>query len=78
MAEKSTAIKTAETVQNVSEDIKKIVIENWIVIAIALIVAALMYINMKVNDLDYRLIQLMINNDSPLKRRSYRDRNYYR
>ncbi len=77
MSVKSSAGATTEIVQNVAEDIKKIVLENWMIIAFALIVVGLIYVNMKVNDLDYRLIQLMINNDSPLKRRSYRDRNYY-
>ena len=58
------------------EDITKFVSDNLTVIAITLIVIALIYVNIKINDLEYRLLELVINSDSPLKTRTYRNRDW--
>lgn len=47
------------------EDIKKFITENSIVISLVVLLIAVVYINMKVNDLDYRLQQTIIY--SPLR-----------
>jgi hypothetical protein len=60
------------------EDIKKFVLENGIIISITLVVVMIIYINLKINDLDYRLTQLMINANSPLKRRNLEQDMIYR
>lgn len=43
------------------EELKKFVTENIITIILVLLLIGVIYVNMKINDLDYRLQQTIIN-----------------
>lgn len=43
------------------EDFKKFVAENSVTIVLTLMLIAIVYVNIKVNDVDYRLQQTIIN-----------------
>jgi hypothetical protein len=42
-----------------AEEIKKFITENGIIISLTLMLVAIIYVNIKVNDLDYRLQQTL-------------------
>jgi len=42
------------------EDTKKFIIDNYITISLIILLIAIVYVNIKVNDLDYRLQQTII------------------
>lgn len=56
---------------NTFEDIKKFVIENNVVISLVVLLIAVVYINIKINDLDYRVQQTIIYSPLRQNERSY-------